>query len=102
MRDLFQQDDGGWLQDPGLLDRLVTEKLQAEAENLRDEGWKWIAIATDFPYGHTAGLRRLVGETEEITAEETAGYEALRAEYEALEVQYSGPPATQQRRTSSA
>jgi hypothetical protein len=44
----------------------------------------------------------LVGETEEITAEETAGYEALRAEYEALEVQYSGPPATQQRRTSSA
>jgi ParB family chromosome partitioning protein len=91
MRDLFQQDDGGWLQDPGLLDRLVTEKLQAEAENLRDEGWKWIAVATDFPYGHTAGLRRLVGETEEITAEETAGYEALRAEYEALEAQYSGP-----------
>jgi ParB family chromosome partitioning protein len=91
MRDLFQQDDGGWLQDPGLLDRLVSEKLLAEAENLRAEGWKWIAIATDFPYGHTAGLRRLVGETEEITAEETADYEALRAEYEALEAQYSGP-----------
>jgi len=91
MRDLFQQDDGGWLQDPALLDRLVTEKLQAEAENLRAEGWKWIEIATDFPYGHTAGLRRLVGETEEITAKETAGYEALRAEYEALEAQYSGP-----------
>ena len=32
MRDLFQHDDGGWLQDPALLDRLVTEKLQAEAE----------------------------------------------------------------------
>jgi ParB family chromosome partitioning protein len=91
MRDLFQQDDGGWLQDPGLLDRLVTEKLQAEAENLRAEGWKWIAVATDFPYGHTAGLRRLVGEMEEITAEGTAGYGALRAEYEALEAQYSGP-----------
>ena len=29
MRDLFQHDDGGWLQDPALLDRLVTEKLQA-------------------------------------------------------------------------
>jgi ParB family chromosome partitioning protein len=91
MRDLFQQDDGGWLQDPGLLDRLVTEKLQAEAENLRAEGWKWIAIATDFHYCHSAGLRRLVGEREEITAEETASYEALRAEYEALEAQYSGP-----------
>ena len=33
MRDLFQHDDGGWLQDPALLDRLVTEKLQAEAES---------------------------------------------------------------------
>jgi hypothetical protein len=47
-------------------------------------------------------LRRFVGETEEITAEETASDEALRAEYEALEVQYSGPPATQPRRASSA
>ena len=28
MRDLFQHDDGGWLQDPALLDRLVAEKLQ--------------------------------------------------------------------------
>jgi ParB family chromosome partitioning protein len=33
---------------------------------LRDEGWKWIAVATDFPYGHSAGLRRLVGETAEL------------------------------------
>src|SRR5258708_17395350 len=50
-RDLFEQDDGGWLQDPALLDRLVVEKLKAEAEKLRTEGWKWIAVATDFPYG---------------------------------------------------
>ena len=49
MRDLFQHDDGGWLQDPALLDRLVIEKLQAEAETLRAEGWNWIAVATDFP-----------------------------------------------------
>jgi ParB/RepB/Spo0J family partition protein len=43
MRDLFEHDDGGWLQD--LLDRLVIEKLQAKAETLRVEGWKWIAVA---------------------------------------------------------
>ena len=29
LRDLFQGDDGGWLQDVALLDRLVAEKLQA-------------------------------------------------------------------------
>ena len=30
----------GWLQHPAPLDRLVIEKLQAEAEDLRAEGWK--------------------------------------------------------------
>jgi ParB family transcriptional regulator, chromosome partitioning protein len=89
MRDLFQHDDGGWLQDPALLDRLVTEKLQAEAETLRAEGWKWIAIATDFPYGHTAGLRRLIGQTVELTEEEKASFAAFKAECEALDEQYS-------------
>src|SRR3546814_6947794 len=55
MRDLFQQDDGGWLQDPALLDRLVAEKLTSEAEALRVEGWKWIEVAAEFPYGHSSG-----------------------------------------------
>ena len=32
LRDLFQQDDGGWLQDASLLDVMVTEKLAEEAE----------------------------------------------------------------------
>ncbi len=61
MRDLFEHDDGGWLQDVPLLDRLVTEKLKAEAETIAAEGWKWIAVAVDFPYGHTNGLRELDG-----------------------------------------
>ncbi len=33
MRDLFQGDDGGWLQDTTLLDRLVAEKLAAARRN---------------------------------------------------------------------
>src|SRR5271156_1461154 len=89
LRDLFEHDDGGWLQDPALLDRLVIEKLQAEAETLRTEGWKWIAVACDFPYGHTAGLRRLTGETVELTDEEDASLTALKAEHEGLEAQYA-------------
>jgi hypothetical protein len=32
LRDLFQSDDGGWWQDAGLLDRLVSEKLARDAE----------------------------------------------------------------------
>jgi ParB family chromosome partitioning protein len=87
-RDLFEHDDGGWLQDPAMLDRLVTKKLKAEAERLQTEGWKWITVATDFPYGHTAGLRRLDGYTVDLTHEETATRNALEAELDGLEQQY--------------
>lgn len=57
LRDLFQGDDGGWLEDLALLDLMVAEKLQAEAEALATEGWKWIKVATDLPYGYSHGLR---------------------------------------------
>ena len=85
MRDLFQQDDGGWLQDPLLLDRLVTEKLEREAQIIRAEGWKWLEVATDFPYGHTYGLRHVASEAVAMTDQEIASAEVLRAEYERLE-----------------
>ena len=85
MRDLFQQDDGGWLQDPVLLDRLVAEKLEQEAQAVRAEGWKWLEVATDFPYGHTYGLRLITGEAVAMTDQQTASADALRAEYERLE-----------------
>jgi ParB family chromosome partitioning protein len=85
MRDLFQQDDGGWLQDPVVLDRLVAAKLQREADAVRAEGWKWLEVAIDFPYGHTYGLHHISGEPVEMTEEEIATAEALRAEYAQLE-----------------
>lgn len=45
LHDLFEHDDGGWLQDVALLDRLVTEKLKQDAEVIAAEGWKWISVA---------------------------------------------------------
>jgi ParB family chromosome partitioning protein len=88
LRDLFQQDDGGWLQDPVLLDRLVGEKLKAEAESIAAEGWKWIEVAITFPYGHDHGLRQIVGTTVDLSEEERATREALRDEYDRLEAEY--------------
>jgi ParB family chromosome partitioning protein len=90
LRDLFEHDDGGWLQDPALLDSLVTEKLKREAEDLSAEGWKWIAVAVDFPYGSTSGLRRLTGETEALSEEQCATRDSLCEEYDRLEEQYAG------------
>ena len=88
-RDLFENDRGGWLQDPALLDRLVHDKLKQEAEALSAEGWKWIAVAVDFPYGHTNGLRQLEGETVDMSEEETARRAALQAEFDALEAEHA-------------
>lgn len=84
MRDLFQSDDGGWLQDVPLLERLVAEKLQATASGLAAEGWKWIEAAINLPYGVTQGLRHLAGMTLEWTAEDQAARDALQAEYNRL------------------
>jgi ParB family chromosome partitioning protein len=87
MRDLFQDDDGGWFQDPALLDRLVAERLARQADAIRAEGWKWVEAAPDFPYGHRQGLRPLPG-TNPLTEAEQAEFDALRGEYDALEEQY--------------
>jgi ParB family chromosome partitioning protein len=86
--DLFERDDGGWLQDVPLLDRLVTEKLKTEAETIAAEGWKWIEVAVSFPYGHDNGIRELGGTPAEITAEEQATIDALQAEQARLEAEY--------------
>ncbi len=90
LRDLFQSDDGGWLEDMALLDGLVAERLKTEAETIAAEGWKWIEVAIDFPYGHTHGLRELEGVATDLTSEEQATIDALKAEYAKLEAEYDG------------
>jgi ParB family chromosome partitioning protein len=89
LRDLFEADGGGWLQDPGLLERLVAGKLEREAEAVRAEGWKWVEVAPDFPYGHTYGLRRLSGKDVPLTKKETKARDALKAELDKLEKKYA-------------
>ena len=72
----------GWLEDPALvilLDRLVAEKLQAEAEAVAAEGWKWIEVATDLPYGYSHGLWRFAGDPAPMPDEECAAHAAPRA-----------------------
>lgn len=89
MRDLFEEDDGGWLTDPTLLDRLVGEKLQAEGERIGAEGWKWVATALDLPWGVTNGLREIVGTPAPMTAEEDAKLAALQDEAAELEAEWA-------------
>lgn len=89
LNDLFETDHGGWLQDVGLVDMLVAEKLREEAETIRAEGWKWIDVAPDFAYGHTFGLRQLHGDEVRLTADEEAARDALQAELDGIEATYA-------------
>jgi ParB family transcriptional regulator, chromosome partitioning protein len=88
LRDLFETDGGGWLEDVALLERLVAEKLRTEAETIAAEGWKWIEVAANFPFGHDHGLRRLEGSPADLTAEEQASVDALHADYDTLQEKY--------------
>ncbi len=90
LRDLFSDAEDGWLQDAGLLNRLVAEKLEASAAEIRGEGWKWIETAIDFPYGHIFGLRRIAGEQPAPTETEQTTYDVLKSEYDKLHEQHDG------------
>jgi ParB family chromosome partitioning protein len=88
LRDLFQGDDGGWLQDVPLVDLMVAEKLKEEAATIEAEGWRWIEVAPDFAYGHSFGLRQLRGGPVPLMPEEEAACDALQAEFDRLSDEY--------------
>ncbi|MGJ0505224.1 MAG: ParB/RepB/Spo0J family partition protein [Methylocystis sp.] len=90
LRDLFQHDQGGWLQDITLLDRLAREKLSKAADDFRAEGWKWSEFTCEFPYGHTNGMRRLPSTPPQISNEEKERYDAALEEYDALSDEHAG------------
>ena len=85
LNDLFQGDDGGWLQDVTLVDMMVAEKLNEASVTIAAEGWKWVEVAPDFAYGHTYGLRQLRGDAVPMTPEEEGACAALQQEADAIE-----------------
>ncbi|WP_094462437.1 ParB/RepB/Spo0J family partition protein [Pannonibacter phragmitetus] len=87
-RYLFDDDEDGWLEDVSLLDRLVAEKLKAAADEVAAEGWKWVEVDLELPYGYDYGLRGITGTAAELTAKERRAREKLRKEREHLEAQY--------------
>jgi ParB family chromosome partitioning protein len=89
-RDLFHADNGGWLQDVGLLDRLVDEKLAALGETVAAEGWKWVEVMPSLPFDHFHGLRMVDPAGSPLSAEDQATLQALRDEHQAIEEEFDG------------
>ncbi|HTM82178.1 ParB/RepB/Spo0J family partition protein [Asticcacaulis sp.] len=84
LRDLFTDDNGGWLSDPALLDRLVAEQLSAAAEEIKAQGWKWVETAVDFPYGHTLDLDELVPEVPMLSDDDSGRLKVAVEEYNGI------------------
>lgn len=83
-RDLFDEDDEGFFTDAGLLLRLAQEKLQAAADSVKGEGWKWIEVMPHVDHSTVAALRRVYPQTRELSEDEQEKLAALEAEYEEL------------------
>jgi ParB family chromosome partitioning protein len=83
-RDLFDEEGGGTFTDPDLLNRLVREKLQAVAQQVLAEGWRWVTVEPEFDYQLTSGMRRVRPVIAELSEEQQATVDALEAEYDTL------------------
>lgn len=84
VRDLFQEDHDGYLADRALLERLVREKLDRLAEDIRAEGWQWVEIVPDYRHPASHGFSQLAPEKRPLSDAEAAEQDALYTEYDAL------------------
>ncbi|WP_426422550.1 ParB/RepB/Spo0J family partition protein [Bradyrhizobium genosp. A] len=84
IRDLFDEDGGGFFADAALLNRLVREKLATEAAKIEAEGWKWIIMESEFNHEMTAGMRRVYPEAAPLSDEDQARLGELEQRHNAL------------------
>ena len=80
MRDLFadEHEHGVWFEDPVLLEKLATEKLQAAADELATR-WKWATPMVEVSWDDTARYGRIEPQPGVPTDEEKAEIEKLEA-----------------------
>jgi len=81
--DLFG--DEVFFEDSALFQRLAGEKLEAEAEKLRAEGWGWVEMDFDCDYSELHRHGRITPQPLDAPAELKAELEAAEAEVERLD-----------------
>ena len=83
-RDLFEPEDGGFVQDVALLETLVRQKLESIADGVKAEGWKWTETRLSFGWDEQKAF--VCGEFVEAALPDDmqAETEQLQAEHEAL------------------
>lgn len=84
VRDLFLPEDEGYFSDSQLLDRLVAEKLDAEAEALKAEGWTWVDVCHEIDYGHLGRFGRVRPTERPLSPDDEAKLSELAERYDVL------------------
>src|SRR5712664_2441716 len=85
-RDLFAADDDGiFIDDIALLDKLVAGKLENTAASLRAEGWKWVEVLHENGYEILSKFRRVQSAEGPLPEKLQAEYDKLAAERKKLD-----------------
>jgi len=85
-RDLFAADDDGiFIDDIELLDKLVAAKLENTAASLRAEGWKWVEVLHQQGYEIRSKFRRIESAEGPLPEKLQAEYDKLAAERKKLD-----------------
>ena len=100
-RDLFSDDRGGWLADPPLLDRLVTERLAQEADAIRAEGWAWVEVASSLPPDFYS-RRTVAPQRVPLSEADTARLHELTERRDALEAEIGDEDLTEEQEAELA
>ena len=100
-KDLFQADHEGYLIDTAKLNRLVAEKLEALATEVRGEGWLWVEIQSGTSYTDLSKFGRIHSVSAPISNDIRLEIESLQDEQESIEEEYPEaeeyPPDVDQR-----
>ncbi|MBA8862755.1 ParB family chromosome partitioning protein [Ochrobactrum anthropi] len=92
-RDLFDDSLSGYATDAALVEKLVTDKLEAAAATLLSEGWKWVECVPALP-NSAYSMDRVYAAPVPLSDEKQTELEALKAEYAALMEKYEAEEAT--------
>ena len=95
IRDLFRPDDDGYFTDSQLLNRLVAEKLAAEAERIKADGWAWVEVLLEMDYGHLTDFRRIPSTEVPLSTKEEATFEKLSRRHDELIMELEDDPPSE-------
>lgn len=83
-QDLFDDAGSGYILDISLLERLVAEKFNASAADIRAEGWSWVEIIPGADWKTFNAFKRVYAERAPLSDADETELERLASEYDDL------------------